>query len=95
MEVNNLYSIIYFRFGSSGRDNFHLSSKNLHGPGPGDYTPKRKQSGGFKFSTDAKYKNIKKNIPGPGQYRIPTSIVDVPNRYIATGGKFMEEFKFV
>ena len=44
---------------------------------------------------NSRYKKIKCDIPGPGQYRIPTSIVDVPNRYIATGGKFMEEFKFV
>lgn len=93
-DINLKDSAPSWRFGSSGRNNVFNTNANK-GPSPGDYNQMNKTSGGFKFGSDSRFKAIKKEIPGPGNYKIPTSIVDVPNRYMATGGKFMEEFKFV
>jgi len=51
-----------------------------------------KKENGFKFSKDPKMKWGKSQHPGPGHYKIPCSMVDVP-RYM--GGKFEEAYKFV
>ena len=65
-------------------------------PAPGNYSPKLKHGGGFKFSTDVKSKPIRNNTPGPGAYRVPTSIAETPERYISSStGKFNQDFKFV
>ena len=65
-------------------------------PAPGNYSPKVKQANGFKFSTDAKSKPTKNDTPGPGSYKIPTTIGETPDRYIASAtGKINHDFKYV
>lgn len=64
-------------------------------PGPGNYMSKT--DGGqpsFKFGTERRDKSIKSGTPGPGQYKIPCSIVDVPTFFRNTGG-FETSYKFV
>jgi len=63
--------------------------------GPGNYSPKLIKSGSsIKFSRDEKMKPIKNNIPGPGQYHIPCSIVDVPN-YVLPNTDFKVEYRYI
>jgi len=92
-----------WKIGSSKRyDNFSMTvagegaivSKNLmlNTPGPGKYQINEEKGKTFKFTKDEKMKSLKSFSPGPGYYKIPCSMVDVP-RYV--GGKFVEEFKYV
>ena len=54
-------------------------------PGPGNYNPKKRPTSaapsyGFGSSTrDQKYKTTRELSPGPGSYKIPCRIQDVPN----------------
>ncbi len=92
MEVNNF---LIFRFGSSDRKDFLNTSTGALIPGPGKYSPEKlRTSNGFKFGQDDKNKPVKSDTPGPGQYHIPCSIVDIP-RYMNSGGKFQEEFRYI
>lgn len=84
-----------FRFGSCERKDFLLNQSVAENPPPGNYSPKLKNNNGFKFSTDAKNKPIKNDLPGPGSYKIPTTIGEVPDRYIASSCKLNLEFKYV
>lgn len=44
-------------------------------PAPDQYSPElRKTSSGISFAKDAKNKPIKSEVPGPGQYEIPSSL---------------------
>jgi len=72
--------------------NANETSSKFKTPGPGDYNLERKQNSGYKFSQDPKLKRVKSGTPGPGHYKIPCSVVDVP-RYL--GGQFEEQYKYV
>ena len=48
----------------------------------------------FKFGTEVRDKSIKIGTPGPGQYHIPCSIVDVPGYLRSTGG-FETTYKYI
>ncbi len=87
---------MFFRFPSSGRKDFLNTSINYNHPAPGQYNniEFKKSSSSYKFGKDVKYKQIKRDIPGPGQYHIPCSIVDVP-RYYVPNSDFKEEFFFI
>jgi hypothetical protein len=64
-------------------------------PGPGNYnsaTEKTKPS--YKFGSEARDKKTANVTPGPGQYHIPSSMVDVP-RYLTTGGGFKDSFRYI
>lgn len=93
MEVK--YQIYYFfRLSQTARDEL-FKSNNLN-PGPGNYEIEenlsKKKGKSFKFSKDEKLKNVKSFTPGPGTYKVPCSISNVP---VYTVGKFAENFKFV
>ncbi len=63
-------------------------------PGPGKYDLKSTfDNKGAKFGGNKRDININNTTtPGPGQYYLPCSIVDVP-RYL--GGRFEEKYKWV
>lgn len=87
--------IYHFRFGDSERKDFLVNQSIAENPPPGSYSPLKKENTGFKFSTDSKNKPIKSDTPGPGAYKIPTSICEPQDRYIASSAKMNLEFKFV
>lgn len=72
--------------------NTSINNKN---PAPGQYNPEfKKSTSSYKFPRDAKNKPIKNDIPGPGQYHIPCSIVDVPKYYVPNSD-FKMEFRYI
>ncbi len=65
---------ILFRFGSSGRLDFLNVSTNFN-PAPDQYNPElKKTSSIISFSKDPKNKPIKNDVPGPGQYNLPSTL---------------------
>lgn len=63
-------------------------------PGPGSYNP-RLSEGNPKFGFGSAHQRPGKKAemaPGPGAYRVPCHIADVP---VYSGGAPLEEFKFV
>jgi hypothetical protein len=97
MKYINILIIIHIRFGSCERKekDFLINQSIVENPPPGNYSPRTSAHTGFKFSTDAKDKPIKSDTPGPGAYRIPTTIGETPDRYIASSAKFNQDFKYV
>ena len=77
---------------------FGGSLANLHknnSPGPGNYESdlKHKHSApGYGFGTSKRGSEIKEKAPGPGAYKVPVKIADVPS-YAMPNKK--EEHKFV
>lgn len=72
--INNILRFLYilqkFRIGKSiKKENFSKISEN---PGPGQYVydidPIKSSSRSVKFGLDVKYKSIRSNTPGPGNY---------------------------
>lgn len=85
-----------WKMGTSTRDDFlnHVKRENL--PGAGTYSPNvvGKNCNNIKFTKDKKLKVVINANPGPGQYSIPCSMVDV-NGYTREQGKFDPDFKFI
>lgn len=64
-------------------------------PGPGMYSQDKKESSSkYSFGKDSRGKNVTSDTPGPGQYYIPCSIVEVPS-YLKAGGSFDPRYKVV
>ncbi len=61
-------------------------------PGPGNYDIKGANSTGVKFGRDYRGRDLSKDGPGPGAYKIPVKVADVP-KYLNTNQP--EEFRFV
>jgi len=52
-----------------------LKISNNFNPAPDQYSPElSKNSSAISFPKDAKNKPIKNDVPGPGQYQIPTGL---------------------
>jgi len=47
-----------------------------------------------RFGTEKRAESAKGGNPGPGQYHIPCSFMDVP-RYLTVGGGFHEEYRYI
>ena len=82
-----------YTIGSSkrGSKNRYLESV----PGPGNYNyynPSLDKGPKVKIGTENREYKVKSDTPGPGAYKIPVKIMDVP-RYLIQNQK--EEFKFV
>lgn len=91
MEVFNL---LIFRIGTSTRDDLIKKVKRENIPGPGNYMLKLNNSTpSFRFGTEKRDKSAAHGVPGPGQYRIPCSIVDVP-QYSMTGN-FNQSYRYI
>jgi hypothetical protein len=66
-------------------------------PGPGKYEHKDLTdyfSPKFKFGHSERFNKNNFDVPGPGSYHIPCSIVDITN-YTREQGKFDDKFKFI
>jgi len=64
-------------------------------PGPGNYNCMTEGAiPSHKFGKESKNKKTNNFTPGPGQYHIPSSMVDVP-RYLTTGGGFNNSFRYI
>jgi len=64
-------------------------------PGPGNYNSATERTmPSYKFGSEARDKKSANATPGPGQYHIPSSMVDVP-RYLTTGGGFNNSFRYI
>ena len=65
-------------------------------PGPGNYRPivKRKNSNNIKIGKEKRGFVLKKDTPGPGQYKIPCEFDNV-NDYTRQQGKFDENYRYV
>ena len=61
-------------------------------PGPGAYEPKANKNQGVIFTHDKRSKEKISETPGPGAYKVPVKIADVPKYLIP---KQEEAFKFV
>ena len=78
-----------------GKDIKIKNNDNSEIPGPGAYNGnKLNNSNSITFTKDKKYKEIRNNSPGPGQYKIPCSIRDV-NDYSIVNGNFDMRFKYI
>jgi len=63
-------------------------------PGPGNYSLKLDRSTpAFKFGSEKREWIAKNETPGPGQYKVPCSMVDVPT-YLRTNG-FSGNYRYV
>lgn len=62
-------------------------------PGPGNYElSNMKKKRNVEFGKAQRFKETKSETPGPGQYRIPCSIREIPNY---TNGKFEKNYDFI
>lgn len=98
---NENVSIVYkkeptWRIGTSSREDVIKKVKREGIPGPGNYSIYSRAVEGRKygFGTEKRNANDKGFTPGPGQYHIPCSIVDVP-RYQTYSSGFKDEFRFI
>ena len=92
--IQIIIEFIYHRIGTSSRDDNWKKIVKENIPGPGNYNLKLEQNNSIKFGTEKRDWKIKSDTPGPGQYYIPCSMVDVP-RYTRGGSSFQEKWKFV
>ena len=83
-----------FSIGGEKRQFFGISENNGNNIGPGMYDAKEptKTSKAFAFSKEKKFSGPVSTTPGPGYYKIPCGIVNVPTY---TEDKFDPDFKYV
>ena len=48
----------------------------------------------YKFGSEIRDKKSNNATPGPGQYHIPSTMVDVPS-YLTTGGGFSNTYRYI
>lgn len=92
----NLLKHPAWKIGLSTRDDLIRKVIKDNVPGPGLYTTNSNidQKNQHRFGTQKRNNTKQDSFPGPGQYRIPCSVVDV-NDYTRTIGKFNPEFRYV
>jgi len=98
----NLRNFPSWKIGSSGRDDIsNKNSNNMPGPGSYDIDKKNIKTGPkYSFGPGLSVELSSNNFgsynpsPGPGQYHIPCSIVDV-NSYTREKGNFDPNFKYI
>lgn len=82
-----------WKIGTSRRDDSLNRTLKENHPGPGNYNSLNKEKGPlFSFGKDAKIKTEHSSNPGPGQYKIPASIFNVPT---FTQGGWDKSLKFI
>lgn len=83
-----------WRIGTSSREDGLKKVEREAFPGPGNYGLKNDVNGPkFSFGHDQRMKNQSRlSTPGPGQYKVPTTIFNVPN---FTNGTWDPNFKYV
>ena len=86
-----------WKIGTSKRDDEVKKKVKENVPGPGTYEQEDKtkiKHPEFKFGTGKREGEKPNDVPGPGSYRIPCSIVDV-NDYTREQGEFDPEYRYV
>ena len=86
-----------WKIGTSTRDDDLKRVKRDNYPGPGNYeyeARNRKSAPKYKFGTANKLQTKRTETPGPGQYHIPCSIVDV-NDYTRNTGGFDSHYRYI
>ena len=86
-----------WKIGTSGRDDVVKKKIKEGVPGPGTYEQEDKtkiKHPEYKFGTGKRTEDKPNDVPGPGSYRIPCSIVDV-NDYTREQGEFDPEYRYV
>jgi hypothetical protein len=86
-----------WKIGTSTRDDDlkRVVREGVPGPGMYEYGANNKRDAPkYKFGTQKRGYVQKSDVPGPGQYHIPCSIVDV-NGYTRESGKFDLNYKFI
>lgn len=95
--MKKLKIYIIFRMGTSKRDDSLKRSIRENFPGPGNYQVNSELGGktpSYRFGSQSRDKKNQNITPGPGQYHIPYTMMDVP-RYLATGGGFNNQFRYI
>ncbi len=83
-----------FRIGTSSRDDTLKKTVRENFPGPGNYTVKSDKGNAFRFGSEKRDWRLNSESPGPGQYHIPCSIVDVAG-YQRSNAAFDNKYKFI
>lgn len=84
-----------WKIGTGSRDDDLKRVKRENVPGPGMYDGGSKENGPkYRFGSEKRDQNTKNSMPGPGQYRIPCSIVDV-NDYTRGAGNFDPNYRYI
>lgn len=92
--LTQFYKNPTWRMGTSTRDDMIKRVQRENIPGPGNYLLKvTKSTPSFSFGTEKRNKIQTNSSPGPGQYHIPCSIVDVP-KYLMTQ-TFDSRFRYI
>jgi len=83
-----------WRIGTATREDNMKNIMRQNFPGPGNYHTLNSEKGPkYSFGHDQRVKSASSTVtPGPGQYKLPTTIFNVPN--FVTGG-WDPNFKFV
>lgn len=82
-----------YRFGSSPKGTGNKQKELVPGPGSYKYyNPALDKGPHVKIGSEIRGKDLKSDTPGPGAYRIPVKIIDVP-RYLIPNPE--EKYKFV
>jgi hypothetical protein len=81
------------------RDDGLKKSMRENFPGPGNYNHNSETFGNsnapsYKFGNQIRDKRLVNNTPGPGQYHIPYSMMDVP-RYLTGGSGLNEQMRYI
>lgn len=93
--MNNLKKSPSWKIGTGSRDDAIEKVIRENIPGPGMYNSNNNERGPqYRFGTEKRGENTKSDVPGPGQYHIPCSIVDV-NDYTRQSGKFDPGYKYI
>ena len=86
-----------WKIGTSARDDVTKKKIKENVPGPGTYEQEDKtkvKHPEFKFGTGKRNDEKPNDVPGPGSYRIPCSIVDL-NDYTREQGDWEPEYRYV
>ncbi len=85
-----------WRIGTSSREDVIKRIQREAFPGPGNYNLQSKAVEGkqYRFGNEKRCITNKGFTPGPGQYHIPCSIVDVP-KYQTYSSGFQDEYRFI
>ena len=94
--MNNLRKNPSWKIGTGNRDDALKKAIRENIPGPGMYDTNKSTDNGpqYIFGREKRGDDLKSDVPGPGQYHIPCSMVDV-NDYTRSSGGFDSKFKYI
>lgn len=93
----NLHKSPSWRIGTSSRDDALKKALRENYPGPGNYkisSDLKLVSPSYKFGNESRDRKNLNSTPGPGQYYIPYTMMDVP-KYLVSGSGFSGQFRYI